>query len=318
MSTAQNGWPVLPFANARTFLAPNGKLVYCAPNAATVLGYVAWNWHLRVERLGAATYNEGDPRVRQGHVVIHALRPAGYISGTKVLSIHGTGLAMDIYGDRHPYEYDIVRAGRRYYDGFTQAQRDELRAIKADLRNFNGGADCLRLGIDFPSPRRDGMHVELWITATQLSRTAQAIRNAGWNIPTKRGQIAEYQKIVGVEADDFHGNGTIAAVKAYQKNRGLPQTGVWDFATNRTVVPPPQPILRLGSKGDLVKKLQKFALDYFWSYAQGIKHSGGADGVFGEGTEAWVKQFQKRTGLTPDGVVGDDTMNKLKSNGFKP
>ena len=60
MATAQNGWPVIPLSQTATFLAPNGKLVYCHPAARDILGYLAWRWHLSIEPLPAATYNEGD------------------------------------------------------------------------------------------------------------------------------------------------------------------------------------------------------------------------------------------------------------------
>lgn len=57
-------------------------------------------------------------------------------------------------------------------------------------------------------------------------------------------------------------------------------------------------ILRRGSKGDLVKKLQaKLGLT--------------ADGDFGPGTEAAVKKWQTANGLTADGVAGPKTLTKL-------
>lgn len=57
-------------------------------------------------------------------------------------------------------------------------------------------------------------------------------------------------------------------------------------------------VLRKGSKGDLVKKLQA---------ALGI----GADGDFGQGTENALKKWQDRNGLTADGVAGPKTLSKL-------
>lgn len=57
-------------------------------------------------------------------------------------------------------------------------------------------------------------------------------------------------------------------------------------------------ILKKGSKGDEVKTLQKSL--YLVE-----------DGIFGPLTEEAVKEFQKEHGLTPDGVVGAKTWNKL-------
>lgn len=59
-------------------------------------------------------------------------------------------------------------------------------------------------------------------------------------------------------------------------------------------------ILKVGSKGEDVKKLQS-------------KLGLGADGVFGPGTEAAVKKWQSLNGLTADGIVGEGTWGKLFS-----
>ena len=57
-------------------------------------------------------------------------------------------------------------------------------------------------------------------------------------------------------------------------------------------------LLKKGSKGEEVKELQK---------ALGIT----ADGIFGPGTEAVVKNFQQENGLDYDGIVGKKTWEKL-------
>jgi len=57
-------------------------------------------------------------------------------------------------------------------------------------------------------------------------------------------------------------------------------------------------ILKVGSKGEDVKKLQ-------------AKLGLGADGVFGPGTDAAVKKWQASNGLTADGIVGEGTWTKM-------
>jgi putative chitinase len=57
-------------------------------------------------------------------------------------------------------------------------------------------------------------------------------------------------------------------------------------------------LLKVGSKGDDVKKLQSFL---------GL----GADGSFGPGTEKAVKSWQAANGLTADGLVGAGTWVKM-------
>ncbi|WP_414576546.1 glycoside hydrolase family protein [Anabaena sp. CCY 9402-a] len=62
--------------------------------------------------------------------------------------------------------------------------------------------------------------------------------------------------------------------------------------------------LRKGSQGSQVKQIQeiltKLKLD-----------PGRIDGIFGDKTEASIKQFQQQRGLQPDGVVGTDTQNAI-------
>jgi hypothetical protein len=60
----------------------------------------------------------------------------------------------------------------------------------------------------------------------------------------------------------------------------------------------PMPVLRMGSSGEDVKKLQA---------ALGIV----ADGDFGKATKSAVVKFQKKHGLYPDGVVGKNTWANL-------
>lgn len=57
-------------------------------------------------------------------------------------------------------------------------------------------------------------------------------------------------------------------------------------------------LLKVGSKGEDVKKLQE---------SLGLS----ADGIFGQGTARAVKKWQIDNDLIPDGIVGQDTWNKM-------
>lgn len=215
---AQNGWAIIPLEDTASFLAPNGKLVYCHPYVVDLLAYVVWHWHFRIEPLPAATYKT-EPHARSGFVVVHGWRPGTKILGTKTYSNHGSGTALDVNGHKHPYEYSLIQAGRAYHDGFTYSGRLALRAIKRELAAF--GARDFRLGIDFARPRRDAMHVELWGGGSELKEANERIRRAGWVLPKKLGQIAAYQRKLGLTGDDHHGPRTTAAVKSFQRRNGL-------------------------------------------------------------------------------------------------
>lgn len=68
-------------------------------------------------------------------------------------------------------------------------------------------------------------------------------------------------------------------------------------------IPAPK-VLYWGSRGEDVKKVQRLLKD--WGY-----YTGSVDGIFGERTYRAVRYFQKKNGLTVDGVVGPKTAAAL-------
>ena len=66
------------------------------------------------------------------------------------------------------------------------------------------------------------------------------------------------------------------------------------------------PTVRKGDSGNAVKILQAFLVAY--EYSIGIS---GIDGEFGFDTESAVRQFQKRSCIAVDGIVGKDTWAEL-------
>ena len=65
-----------------------------------------------------------------------------------------------------------------------------------------------------------------------------------------------------------------------------------------------RPALKLGSRGEAVLELQA-ALKLLGFYADTV------DGIFSQSTATAVSQFQEAAGLAADGIVGQDTWNRL-------
>ncbi len=66
-------------------------------------------------------------------------------------------------------------------------------------------------------------------------------------------------------------------------------------------------VLRQGSRGNEVKEVQRRLKQ--WGY-----YSGSVDGIFGSGTKKAVVSFQRKNGLSADGVVGKATYAALGMN----
>lgn len=87
----------------------------------------------------------------------------------------------------------------------------------------------------------------------------------------------------------------------------------WGGAPTQTAVPPPgddwrnHPLVKKGSKGPFVAHMQALLVAAHHDLSQ----EGGVDGDFGPGAENELKAYQGARGLTPDGVCGPQTWERL-------
>lgn len=118
----------------------------------------------------------------------------------------------------------------------------------------------------------------------------------------RRGLYGEPVRILqdklGVTADGIFGQGTEAALIAWQKENGLSADGIAGPDTFTHMGLHELVLLHRPIRGEMVKKLQE---------ALGVD----ADGVFGPGTESAVKKFQAEHGLDADGIAGPQTLALL-------
>lgn len=134
--------------------------------------------------------------------------------------------------------------------------------------------------------------------------------------------------------DGVYGTGSIAAVKKFQQQNGLTADGLVGSRTNTALMSAStgsssnsgsdnsssssdstsgqdyaEGTLSYGSSGTEVKKMQQ-AL-------KALGYNVSADGSYGALTQMAVTQFQKRNGLTADGVAGSATLKLLYSGSAK-
>ena len=204
------------------------------------------------------------------------LKKLGYYDGT-VDSTFGSGT------------YAAVRAFQKKYnltaDGV--AGSETLKKLDSAYKNANSDKDddSLRMG-DSGSAVKD--------------------------LQTKLKKLGYYDGTV----DSTFGSGTYAAVRAFQKKYNLTADGVAGSETLKKLdsayknadsnTSTDDDSLRKGATGTAVKTLQTNLkkLGFYTAYV---------DGSFGATTESAVKAFQKKYGLTADGVAGSATLKKIES-----
>ncbi len=71
------------------------------------------------------------------------------------------------------------------------------------------------------------------------------------------------------------------------------------------------PVLARGAISAAVRVIQQALIDLRFPLPISTKKFGSPDGVFGAETKSRVRDFQRKSGLSPDGIVGKNTMHKL-------
>jgi len=112
--------------------------------------------------------------------------------------------------------------------------------------------------------------------------------------------VRRLQEALGIDVDGDFGPATEKALKSYQESNGLSVDGVAGPDTFTAMGLHELVLLRVGSRGEAVKKMQQdLGID--------------ADGRFGPGTKKAVVAFQEANGLVADGLAGPATLAKMNS-----
>ena len=117
---------------------------------------------------------------------------------------------------------------------------------------------------------------------------------------------ADFLGVPSGKADGILGSQTAQALKAYQKDKGLSVTGVYDEETQQMMQRKAGGTYAKGDRGAEVKRYQRRLLRT--GYLEGH-----ADGVFGSATEKAVRNFQKDNKLQVTGGLDEKTMKELEA-----
>lgn len=211
-------------------------------------------------------------------------------------SVPGTVKWVDDTGAALP-DTTTVEANKLYKWVFTPTDSTNYESINGSIKLWIKSTSSG--GGSYYAPVVPDMPMVYWGCTGDAVKTLQEKLNAkGFN----SGNV-----------DGIFGAKTYAAVTAFQKANSLGVDGIvgkltWAKlydATPVNVTPvTTQPMLRTGSRGDAVRKLQELL------NAKGYT-CGSVDGIFGSKTYAAVLAFQKANGLGADGIVGPLTWAKL-------
>ena len=199
-----------------------------------------------------------------------------------------------------------------YYDGTVDSTfgSGTYAAVKAFQKKYNltadgvAGSETLKK-LDSAYKNADSDKED---DSLRKGATGSAVKD----LQTKLKKLGFYNASI----DGDYGDTTVAAVKAFQKKYNLTADGVAGSETLKKLdsayknadsnTSTDDDSLRKGATGTAVKTLQTNLkkLGFYTAYV---------DGSFGSTTESAVKAFQKKYGLTADGVAGSATLKKIES-----
>ena len=199
-----------------------------------------------------------------------------------------------------------------YYDGTVDSTfgSGTYAAVKAFQKKYNLTADGVAGSETLK--KLDSTYKNAGSDKDDDSLRKGATGSAVKNLQTKLKKLGFYNASI----DGDYGDTTVAAVKAFQKKYNLTADGVAGSETLKKLdsayknadsnTSTDDDSLRKGATGTAVKTLQTNLkkLGFYTAYV---------DGSFGATTESAVKAFQKKYGLTADGVAGSATLKKIES-----
>ena len=199
-----------------------------------------------------------------------------------------------------------------YYDGTVDSTfgSGTYAAVKAFQKKYNLTADGVAGSETLK--KLDSAYKNADSDKDDGSLRKGATGSAVKNLQTKLKKLGFYNASI----DGDYGDTTVAAVKAFQKKYNLTADGVAGSETLKKLdsayknadsnTSTDDDSLRKGATGTAVKTLQTNLkkLGFYTAYV---------DGSFGATTERAVKAFQKKYGLTADGVAGSATLKKIES-----
>ena len=219
---------------------------------------------------------------------------------------------------------------RPYYQGFTQNTTDTYfdRRLETNVRTFQSLFGLFTDGVIGEITWNKIVEIKDGVTSDAYAGTLLRYGSSGAQVRKLQQKLNfvrdYYGGIPALSEDGIFGSATESAVRAYQRDKGLSQDGIvgpntwnaligdyWLYydGTSPRTEPFPGTLLRVGSSGSDVLKMQRY-LNIISDVYAGIGKLV-PDGIFGSRTKASVQSFQRLFGLSPDGIIGQLTWDRI-------
>lgn len=207
------------------------------------------------------------------------------------------------YTNNHEYNRKSARSAMIKSASEDTFGFDCVGLIKGVLWGWNGNTERIYGGADYASRGVADINADMMISkCSSVSEDFSSVQvgEAVW-IPGHIGVYIGGGKVV--ECSPQWRNGVqITTKRKWQKHGKLPYI-TYSTAKEEDVVSVELSVLKANSRGDQVKALQRILI--------GCGYDLKADGVFGTITDRHVRAFQRKNGLSADGIVGAKTWGKL-------
>lgn len=174
----------------------------------------------------------------------------------------------------------------------------------------HSGASTFPAG-DSSAPLEEPTEFTRWVQSALNQTMGTRLPLDGLLSPATRSALRAFQERKGLDPTGAMGPATEAALRRAQAGQESPAgDALRDSAQWEVNASPDSPLLRRGSRGEAVRGLQQRL------NARGATLA--TDGLFGPLTQAAVMQFQQRSGLKVDGIVGPMTWRVLLAGTTTP
>ncbi len=204
----------------------------------------------------------------------------------------------------------LAQQGYSPYEILTYYYGDDINIVRTDdVRGITESRPPVALSIGESGPYVESIQRRLNRIATNYPAIPKIFPVNGVFGEDTEAAVRAFQEIFSLTADGIVGDATWYRIQ-YIYNAVKRLSDLYSEGLTLEEVSTQYPNqLSLGSRGVGVSVLQYY-LDYVAQYVATVP-SIEQDGVFGEETEDAVRAFQRTYGLTPDGVVGIRTWDRL-------